>query len=270
MKPFKEAPTGGRIEPICEPLNNPQPLGSQFTCWDGSKRNNQQRLQAQQHSPSERAPFAGRTCQSGPRLQSSRGPQPNRTKGPPSHSNSALPASQGSSGGPVTMVTATASVTVAVHPTLPGAAYQGYMHEGFDTDNESDFFEATKRTCDKTNFSSCKRDSVELQDLEATQGQSEHQLCKTQGKPSLALPISYTSHQTSRFGILISVFRFWRRWTEDPGIQRLLDPLSRHALLTSIICVSPRRYIKSSPLKCMLTAHKPERIPDKDTKTELL
>ncbi|RVE61675.1 hypothetical protein OJAV_G00174820 [Oryzias javanicus] len=181
VKPFKETPTGGRIEPICEPLNNPQPLGSQFTCWDGNKRNNQQRLQAQQPSPSERAPFAGRTCQSGPRLQSSRGPQPNRTKGPPSHSNSALPASQGSTGGPVTMVTATASVTVAVHPTLPGAAYQGYMHEGFDTDNESDFFEATKRTCDKTNFSSCKRDSVELQDLEATQGQTEHQLCKTQG-----------------------------------------------------------------------------------------
>uniref|UniRef100_A0A3P9MA56 Patched 2 n=1 Tax=Oryzias latipes TaxID=8090 RepID=A0A3P9MA56_ORYLA len=183
VKPFKETTAGGKIEPICEPLNNAQPLGSQFSCWDGSKRkqqNNQQRLQAQPHSSSERAHFAGRTFQSGPRLQSIRGPQPNRTKGP-SHSSSALPAQQGSTGGPVTMVTATASVTVAVHPTLPGAAYHGYMHEGFDTDNESDFFEATKRTCDKTNFSSCKRDSVELQDLEATLGQTEHQLCKTQG-----------------------------------------------------------------------------------------
>ena len=86
-------------------------------------------------------------------------------------------------GGPVTMVTATASVTVAVHPTLPGAAYQGYMHEGFETDSESDYFEAAKRTRgDKTNFSSCKRDSLELQDLEATQSQTEHKLGKTQGE----------------------------------------------------------------------------------------
>lgn len=74
------------------------------------------------------------------------------------------------------MVTATASVTVAVHPTLPGATYQGYMHEGFDTDSESDFFG------DKTNFSSHKRDSLELQDLEVTQIQTEHQLSKTQGE----------------------------------------------------------------------------------------
>lgn len=81
------------------------------------------------------------------------------------------------------MVTATASVTVAVHPTLPGATYQGYMHEGFDTDSESDCFESAKRTCgDKTNFSSCKRDSLELQDLEVTQSQTEHQLGKTQGE----------------------------------------------------------------------------------------
>uniref|UniRef100_A0A673BCX4 Patched 2 n=1 Tax=Sphaeramia orbicularis TaxID=375764 RepID=A0A673BCX4_9TELE len=137
-----------------------------------------------QHLPSDRVHFSGRTSQSGPRLQNSRGPQPNRTKGHSySNSNSALPSQQGSNGGPVTMVTATASVTVAVHPTLPGAAYQGYMHEGFDTDSESDCFEATKRTySDKTNFSSCKRDSLELQDIEATQSQTEHQHGKTQGE----------------------------------------------------------------------------------------
>uniref|UniRef100_A0AAQ4QHP8 SSD domain-containing protein n=1 Tax=Gasterosteus aculeatus aculeatus TaxID=481459 RepID=A0AAQ4QHP8_GASAC len=94
--------------------------------------------------------------------------------------HSAMPMQQGSVGGPVTMVTATASVTVAVHPTLPGAAYQGYMHEGFDTDSESDCFEAAGRTRGgKTNFSSCKRDSLELQDLEATQNHSEHQHSKT-------------------------------------------------------------------------------------------
>uniref|UniRef100_A0AAQ5YDZ5 SSD domain-containing protein n=1 Tax=Amphiprion ocellaris TaxID=80972 RepID=A0AAQ5YDZ5_AMPOC len=147
---------GGRIEPLNESSHNAQShLSSQVTCWDGNKREQQkglQRLQAPagQHLPSDRANFPGRTC---------------------------------SAGGPVTMVTATASVTVAVHPTLPGAAYQGYMHEGFDTDSESDCFEAAKRTCgDKTNFSSCKRDSLELQDLEAAQGQTEYQLSKTQGE----------------------------------------------------------------------------------------
>uniref|UniRef100_A0A8C4DUF8 SSD domain-containing protein n=1 Tax=Dicentrarchus labrax TaxID=13489 RepID=A0A8C4DUF8_DICLA len=182
--------TGGRIEPLHESSHNAQsPLGSQVTCWDVNKREQQQglqRLQALpgQHLPSDRAHFPGRTCQSGPRLQNSRGPQPNRTKGPSySNSSSTLPMQQGSTGGSVTMVTATASVTVAVHPTLPGAAYQGYMHEGFDTDSESDCFEAAKRTCgDKTNFSSCKRDSLELQDLEATQGRTEHQFVKTQGE----------------------------------------------------------------------------------------
>uniref|UniRef100_A0A669CQT3 Patched 2 n=1 Tax=Oreochromis niloticus TaxID=8128 RepID=A0A669CQT3_ORENI len=154
VKPLRENATapGGRIEPLSESSHIAQsPLGSQVTCWDENKREH------------------------GPRFQNVRGPQPNRTKGLSySHSNSTLPTQQGSAGGPVTMVTATASVTVAVHPTLPGAAYQGYMHEGFDTDSESDCFEAAKRTCgDKTNFSSCKRDSLELQDLEATQGQTD-------------------------------------------------------------------------------------------------
>uniref|UniRef100_A0A671XMD3 Patched 2 n=1 Tax=Sparus aurata TaxID=8175 RepID=A0A671XMD3_SPAAU len=166
------------VQPLNESSHNAQsPLGSQVTCWDGNK----QQPGLQRNLPGDRAHFPGRTSQSGPRLQNGRGPPPNRTKGP-SYSNSSS-AQQGSTGGPVTMVTATASVTVAVHPTLPGAAYQGYMHEGFDTDSESDCFEATKRTCgDKTNFSSCKRDSLELQDLEATQSQTEHQLGKTQGE----------------------------------------------------------------------------------------
>lgn len=188
VKPFRESSTntGGRIEPLNETSHNAQ---SQVTCWDGNKWEQQeglQRFQAQpsQHLTSDRAHFPGRTCQNGPRLQNSRGPQPNRTKGPSySNSNSTLPSQQSSTGGPVTMVTATASVTVAVHPTLPGATYQGYMHEGFDTDSESDCFEAAKRTCgDKTNFSSCKRDSLELQDLEATHGQTVHQLSKIQGE----------------------------------------------------------------------------------------
>lgn len=187
VKPFREnaTGTGGRIEPLNESSHN-VPLGSQVTCWDGNKREQQQQgfQRPGQHLPSDRGHIPGRTYQSGPRLQNSRGPQPNRTKGSSySNNSSAMPMQQSAAGGPVTMVTATASVTVAVHPTLPGAAYQGYMHEGFDTDSESDCFEAAKRTCgDKTNFSSCKRDSLELQDLEATQSQTEHQLSKTQGE----------------------------------------------------------------------------------------
>lgn len=189
MKPFREnaTGTGGRIEPLnSSPHSAQSPLGSQVSCWDENKQEQQQgvqRLQAQpsQHLARDRAHFPGRTCQSGPRLQNGRGPQPNRTKGQ-SYSGSALPTHQGSTGGGVTMVTATASVTVAVHPTLPGATYQGYMHEGFDTDSDSDCFE---RTCgDKTNFSSHKIDSLELQDLEVRPSQTEHQLSKTQGESS--------------------------------------------------------------------------------------
>lgn len=185
VKPFREnaTGTGGRTEPS---HNAQSPLGTQVTCWDGNKREQQQqfqgppRLQAQQgqHLPRDSAAFPGRTSQSGPRLQNSRGPQPNRTKG------QSYRGSTGPTGGPVTMVTATASVTVAVHPTLPGSTYQGYMHEGFDTDSESDCFESARRTSggDKTDFSSHKRDSLELQDLEVTQSQTEQQRCKTQGE----------------------------------------------------------------------------------------
>lgn len=178
MKPFRENATGtcGRIEPLNNSSHNAQsPLSSQVTCWEQQQGLQRPQAQPSQHLPRDRAHFAGRTCQSGPRLQNGRGPQPNRTKGQ-SYSSSALPTQQGSTGGPVTMVTATASVTVAVHPTLPGATYQGYMHEGFDTDSESDCFG------DKTNFSSHKRDSLELQDLEVTQNQTGHQLSKTQGE----------------------------------------------------------------------------------------
>lgn len=229
VKPCRENATSGKVEPLCESSPNAQsPTGYQVTCWDGNKREQQkglQRLPAQsvQHLPNDRAHFPGRTSQSGPRLQNSRGPQPNRTKGPSySHSNSAT--QQGSTGGPVTMVTATASVTVAVHPTLPGAAYQGYMHEGFDTDSELDCFEATKRTCgDKTKYPSCKRDSLELQDLETTQDQTK--LGKTQGELGFAPQLflwptkAYQDKQWAQFPFanptLCSVCC---RWAEDPDI----------------------------------------------------
>uniref|UniRef100_A0A8C5E085 SSD domain-containing protein n=1 Tax=Gouania willdenowi TaxID=441366 RepID=A0A8C5E085_GOUWI len=105
--------------------------------------------------------------------------------------NSIVPSRQGLASGPITMVTATASVTVAVDPNLPGTAYQGYMHEGFDTDSESDCFEPPNRTSgDKTNFSSYKRNSLELQDLEQTQGQTQYKLGKTQGEKTVKNELS--------------------------------------------------------------------------------
>ncbi|XP_056149176.1 protein patched homolog 1 isoform X2 [Lampris incognitus] len=183
VKPFRESATdnGGTKGHSNESSHNTQSAGSQMTCWDGNKREQQQG--PQRPPPSDRAHISGRTSHCGPRLQAGRGPQPSRTKGPAySMNNSAQAPQQASTGGAVTMVTATASVTVAVHPSLPGAVHQGYMHEGFDTDSELDCFEGTKRTCGgNINLSSCKKDSLELQDLEAAQSQIQLQLSRTQG-----------------------------------------------------------------------------------------
>uniref|UniRef100_A0A8C5DXM9 SSD domain-containing protein n=1 Tax=Gouania willdenowi TaxID=441366 RepID=A0A8C5DXM9_GOUWI len=196
VKPFRESATrpGGSIERLSES----SPQGSQTTCWEGNQREQPKVLQWSggqpgQHLPRDRAYVPGRTCQSGPRLQSGRAPPPNRTKGPSFsyNSNSIVPSRQGLASGPITMVTATASVTVAVDPNLPGTAYQGYMHEGFDTDSESDCFEPPNRTSgDKTNFSSYKRNSLELQDLEQTQGQTQYKLGKTQGEKTVKNELS--------------------------------------------------------------------------------
>uniref|UniRef100_A0A674PAQ2 Patched 2 n=1 Tax=Takifugu rubripes TaxID=31033 RepID=A0A674PAQ2_TAKRU len=117
------------------------------------------------HLPRDRAQIPGRTSQSAPHLQNSRGSQPKRTNRQ-SYSSPALLVQHSLNGGPVTTVTATASVTVAVHPTLPGATYQGYTQEGFDTDTESHCAESSKRTRE---MSPPKRDSLELQDLEGTE-----------------------------------------------------------------------------------------------------
>lgn len=172
MKTFRDNATCG--------LQN-LPLGSQVIHWDESKpeqQHNPQRLQAppNHHFSRDRAHIPGRTSQSVHHLQNGRGPQPKRTKGK-SYSSPAVLVQHSLNGGPVTMVTATASVTVSVHPSLPGATYQGYMQEGFDTDSELDCSEPAKRTCgDQTKqFSSPKKDPLELQDLEGTEIQTKHQ-----------------------------------------------------------------------------------------------
>uniref|UniRef100_H3DCR3 Patched 2 n=1 Tax=Tetraodon nigroviridis TaxID=99883 RepID=H3DCR3_TETNG len=107
---------------LLEASKNPSFPKMKVTHWDESKpeqQHNLQRLQAppNRHLPRDRAHIPGRTSQSAPHLQNSRGPQPKRTKGK-SYSSPALLVQHGLNGGPVTMVTATASVTVSVHPTL--------------------------------------------------------------------------------------------------------------------------------------------------------
>lgn len=172
MKTFRDNATCG--------LQN-LPLGSQVTHWEEGKPElhfNLQRVQAPPHChlPRDRVHIPGRTSQTASHLQNGSGPQPKRTKGK-SYSSPSVLVQHGLNGGPVTMVTATASVTVSVHPTLPGATYQGYVQEGFDTDSELDCSETAKRTCgDKTKqFSSPKIDPLELQDLEGTEIQTKHQ-----------------------------------------------------------------------------------------------
>lgn len=152
------------------------PLGSQLTCWDEAKQDRRPDPQRppgpphpHPHLPRDRAQGPGRTSQSAPHLQNSRGSQPKRTTRQ-SYSSPALLVQHSLNGGPVTTVTATASVTVAVHPTLPGATYQGYTQEGFHTDTEAHCSESSKRTPER---SSPKTDSLELQDLEGTE--PEHQ-----------------------------------------------------------------------------------------------
>uniref|UniRef100_A0A8C9W033 Patched 2 n=1 Tax=Scleropages formosus TaxID=113540 RepID=A0A8C9W033_SCLFO len=114
-----------------------------------------------QHLPSDRPQGPGRTKGCGPRPQHSGRPHPNRTTVPIYKAGGVRPPSNA-----VTMVTATASVTVAVHPSLPGA-YSGYMHEGFE-DGESDCFEGTRemaQACQKATEPSLG-DTLQLQDLE--------------------------------------------------------------------------------------------------------
>lgn len=157
VKPFSEGPTAGglRDQASESAQNTVNSISSQVTRWDGKQEYQGSR---RQHLPSDRTHCPGRTTHCGP----SRGPQQNRTK------------AQAHAGNTVTMVTATASVTVAVHPSLPGS-YQGYMHEGFE-DSESDSFEDTKRTSQSHGRAaqSSQRDSLEIQDLESPE-KSQHQ-----------------------------------------------------------------------------------------------
>uniref|UniRef100_A0A8C1HTL2 Patched 2 n=1 Tax=Cyprinus carpio carpio TaxID=630221 RepID=A0A8C1HTL2_CYPCA len=141
-------------------VSRPDRKTSQITRWDNKHEYQGQR---QQHLPSDRTHCPRRTTQCGPGPQPGRGQQQNRTTAP-AHSPGALQHPNNA----ITMVTATASVTVAVHPSLPGS-YQGYMDKGFE-DNESDSFDDSKRTSQTYGKAThYKRDSLELQDLESTE-----------------------------------------------------------------------------------------------------
>lgn len=172
VKPFNE--NGSKGQNSESKQNAVNSVSSQITRWDNKHEYQGQR---QQHLPSDRTHCPRRTTQCGPGPQPGRGQQQNRTTAP-AHSPGALQHPNNA----ITMVTATASVTVAVHPSLPGS-YQDYMHEEFE-DNESDSFDNSKRISQTYGKSThYKRDSLELQDLESTK-KNQHQANQALGKDS--------------------------------------------------------------------------------------
>ncbi|XP_055739270.1 protein patched homolog 1 isoform X1 [Salvelinus fontinalis] len=185
VKPFKEGPTVTPQKDLLNEssLNAVTSVSSQLTQWDNKHDYKSDQGPRRQHLPSDRTQGPERTNHCGPRSQTNRGPHQNRTK-MPAYNGGTAPSSA-----VTTMVTATASVTVAVHPSLP-RAYHGYMHEGY-VDSESDCFEDIKRTsqsCGKATQSS-KRVSLEVEDLESVQNQ--HQANQAQVGPRIQAAKDY-------------------------------------------------------------------------------
>ncbi|KAJ8011970.1 hypothetical protein DPEC_G00063850 [Dallia pectoralis] len=176
VKPFREgAVVTARKELLNESsLNAVNSVSSRLARRENKHDSVSDQEARRQHLPSDRTQGPGRTNHCAPRSQTNRGPNQTRTK-MPTYNGGTMP------GAVTTTVTATASVTVAVHPSLPGAC-QGYMHQGYE-DNESDCFEDTKRIsqCYGKETESSKRESLELQDLECVQNQ--HQGKQAQGEP---------------------------------------------------------------------------------------
>lgn len=176
VKPYNEilSGTSPKDPPSEAAQNTVNSISSQITQWDGKP---EYQGHARRHPlPNDSAYSHGRTTHCGPRLQQGRGPEQNRTNGLPHGGNTLQQPSN-----TVTMVTATASVTVSVHPNLPGS-YQGTMHEVFE-DSVSDSFENSERTSQtygRANQPS-KRDSLQLQDLESLDN-NQHQAKQGLGK----------------------------------------------------------------------------------------
>lgn len=175
VKPYREITSAASPkDPPSETTQNAvNSISSQITYWDGKPDYQGSRRQP---LPSDSAYSHGRTAHSGPRLQQGGGPQQNRTKAVP-HGGSGLQQPSNT----VTMVTATASVTVSVHPNLPGS-YQGTMQEVFE-DTVSDSFENSRRTSQNYGRANqpSKRDSLQLQDLDS-QDNHQHQAKQGLGK----------------------------------------------------------------------------------------
>ncbi|MGH0145805.1 UNVERIFIED_CONTAM: hypothetical protein FKN15_006278 [Acipenser sinensis] len=164
VKPYKE---GQDVPAEKETLNTPgQPtvnsVSSQIARQDNKQDFQQDQGPRRQHLPSDRPQGPGRTNYSGPRPQYSSRPHYPRTTLPAYGAATRVPGSNST----VTTVTATASVTVAVHPSVPGS-FRGYTHEGFE-DCESDCFEETlppSYTASEKRTDSSKTEISELQDL---------------------------------------------------------------------------------------------------------
>ncbi|XP_043941698.1 protein patched homolog 2 [Protopterus annectens] len=141
VKPYKEGQetparkdhvnSTGPLEPTVDSLS------SQIICQDNKDFHQQVQGDRQQQFPSHRLHRPG-----GPNNSSSRTHLRPQCNSRSHYSRTTLPAYSNKLEGPnsaFTTVTATASVTVAVHPGLPGS-FRGYTHEGFE-DSESDCFE---------------------------------------------------------------------------------------------------------------------------------
>ncbi|XP_062849076.1 protein patched homolog 1 [Trichomycterus rosablanca] len=156
VKPFSETSAATSPKDLSESAQNAvNSISSQITRWDGKRERPESRRNL---LPDDSAYCPARTTHCDPRLHQSRGSQQNRTKAlPPSGGTSQQP------GNTVTMVTATASVTVSVHPNLPGS-YQGTAHEEFE-ESVSDSHKDSKRTS-QIYGRATQRHSVHIPDLE--------------------------------------------------------------------------------------------------------
>ncbi|XP_068095618.1 protein patched homolog 2 isoform X1 [Hyperolius riggenbachi] len=134
VKPCK----GGQNEPAkdTQETNNTETLpSSELTRNSGSELTDWRKRQ--QQPPTSQGPHTRTKPAPNSRTQHSSRPQGHRTAPPAYCAKVAGPS------GSITTVTATASVTVAVHPALPGAV-RSYSHDGYE-DNETDCTEYKSR-----------------------------------------------------------------------------------------------------------------------------
>ncbi|XP_072560346.1 protein patched homolog 1 isoform X2 [Paramormyrops kingsleyae] len=151
-------------------LNGPAPptimsVSSQIARQESKQHHQRDASPRGQHLVSNRVPLSGRTQRCGPQAEQ----LPNRTMTPACHAG--RPQAPRNT---VTMVTATASVTVSVHPNVLGP-YSSYVPEAFE-DSEMHLGEGISQTS-RMAAEASQVESLELQDLEC-EVRHEHRAAK--------------------------------------------------------------------------------------------